>query len=239
MFWISLIVTILYFLECYSLFKKNLKKSCLRVVCITIGFIIVNVLMLYGSLKVQYSSILYLLDCLNNNLVVMILGILINFGLYFYLIKLLIKLRKKKKQNKKLFISILGMGFIYNFMLFFILFYDLMVYVLLIGLIGSIVLLIKSYVKDRHNYVLIILIVLGLFTYYSYFTYGGAARLQIAMMGYPFSAYDTGLEELSHLKEKNVKQFYPIKSIKVESGDMGIIVVHNYLGIKIGKYVGF
>ena len=59
------------------------------------------------------------------------------------------------------------------------------------------------------------------------------------MQGYPFSAYTTGLEELTHLKEKNVRQYYPIKSIPVESGDMGIILVKNYIGLKISHYIGF
>ena len=86
---------------------------------------------------------------------------------------------------------------------------------------------------------IIIFLILSLFTFYSYFTYGGSARLQIAMMGYPFSAYQTGLEELTHLKEKNVRQFYPIKNIPVESGDMGIILIKNHVIIKIGKYIGF
>ena len=195
--------------------------------------------MLYPSLKVNYSSTIYLLNALTNNPIITILWILINLALYVYLIKTIIKLKKRKKQNQKIFLGIFISYSIYNILLIFILFNNLMSYILLIGLIGSIILLVKNFLINRHNYLLVIILILGLFTYYSYFTYGGSARLQIVFMGYPISAYDTGLEELSHLKEKNVKQFYPIKNIPVESGDMGIILVRNHFGLKIGRYVGF
>lgn len=239
MFWISLLVAILLCFECFKIYKSNLKNTCLRILLITLIFIVINFLMLYPSLKLNYSSILYLLNSLENNPIITILWILINIALYVYLIKIMIKLKKKKKQNQKLFLSIFTSYTVYNFLLIFILFNNLMIYLLLIGLIDSIVLLIKNFVSKRHNYLLLVALILGLFTYYSYFTYNGAARLQIVFMGYPISAYDTGLEELTHLKEKNVKQFYPIKNIPVESGNMGIILVRNHFGLKIGRYVGF
>ena len=239
MFWISFIVTILLGLESFKIFKSNLKNTSLRIALITLIFIVINFLMLYPSLKVNYSSTIYLLNALTNNPIITILWILINLALYVYLIKTIIKLKKRKKQNQKIFLGIFISYSIYNILLIFILFNNLMSYILLIGLIGSIILLVKNFLINRHNYLLVIILILGLFTYYSYFTYGGSARLQIVFMGYPISAYDTGLEELSHLKEKNVKQFYPIKNIPVESGDMGIILVRNHFGLKIGRYVGF
>ena len=239
MFWISLIIVILLALECYSLFKKKLMKKSIRFILVTLVYIVINFLMLFGSVKVNYSSILYLLNSLANNPIFTILEILINIVLYGYICKEMINLRKKRKQNKKIFLGILGIYLIYDILLIFVLFHSIMIYVLLILFISIIVLLIKKYLKTHQNYVLIIILLLGLFTYYSYFTYGGSARLQIAMQGYPFSAYTTGLEELTHLKEKNVRQYYPIKSIPVESGDMGIILVKNYIGLKISHYIGF
>ncbi len=239
MFWISFLVAILLSLECFKVLKSNLKNTSLRIGLITLIFIVINFLMLYQSLKISYSSILYLLNSLTNNSFITILWILINIGLYIYLIEIMIKLRKKKRQDSKLFLSILIVYFIYNVLLIFILFNNLMVYLLLITLIISVILLIKNFLVKRYGYLLLIIFVLSLFTYYSYFTYKGSARLQIAFMGYPIKAYITDLEELSHLKEKNVKQFYPIKNIPVESGEMGIILVRNHFGLKIARYVGF
>ena len=239
MFWISLIVAILLGYECYSLYQKKLKKTSIRFALLTLVYLAINFLMLYKSLKVEYSSIIYVMDALSNNPIITILWILINIALYFYLVKEMIKLRKKHKQNKKILLGLLGAYLIYDILLIFILFHNIMVYVLFLGLMSLIVLVVKSYLKSHKNYFIILMIILSLFTYYSYFTYSGAARLQIAMLGYPFSGYSTGLEELIHLKEKNIKRYYPVKNIPVESGDMGIILVKNYFIIKIGKYIGF
>ena len=239
MFWISLLVAVFLGLECYSLLQKKLKKTSIRFALLTLVYLVINFLMLYKSLKLEYSSIIYLMNALTNNPIVTILWILINIVLYLYLAKEMLKLRKKHKQNKKLLLGLLISYLIYDILLIFVLFHNIMVYIFLILLISLIVLTVKSYLKSHQNYLIIIFLILSLFTYYSYFTYGGSARLQIAMMGYPFSAYQTGLEELTHLKEKNVRQFYPIKKIPVESGDMGIIIVKNYFIIKIGKYIGF
>ena len=239
MFEISIIITILLVCESCKLFKSHLKKTSIKMALLTVVFFLLNFFMLYKGIKVNYSQIIYLLSFLANNPVITILWILLNVVLYLYIGMFLLKLKKKHKQNKLLFISILTMYFLYDALLIFVVFHNLMVYVLLIILISSIVLLVKSYLKERKNYSIILIIVLGLFTYYSYFTFNGAAKLQIAFMGYPYSAYDTGLEELTHLKSKSSRHFYPIKNIPVENGEMGIIVVKNYFGIKIGKYVGF
>ena len=239
MFWINLLVAVFLGLECYSLYQKKLKKTSIRFAILTIIYLVINFLMLYKSLKVEYSSIIYLMDALTNNPIVTILWILINIALYLYFVKEMLLLRKKRKQNKKILFGILISYLIYDVLLIFVLFHNIMVYILLILLIGLIVITVKSYLKSHENYLIIIFIILSLVTYYSYFTYKGAARLQIVMLGYPFSAYQTGLEELTHLKEKNVEQYYPIKNIPVESGDMGIILVKNHIFIKIGKYIGF
>ncbi len=239
MFWINLLVAVFLGLECYSLYQKKLKKTSIRFAILTIIYLVINILMLYKSLKVEYSSIIYLMDALTNNPIITILWILINIALYLYLVKEMLLLRKKHKQNKKILLGVLISYLIYDILLVFVLFHNIMVYIILILLISLIVLTAKSYLKSHQNYLIIIFLILSLFTYYSYFTFGGSARLQIAMMGYPFSAYQTGLEELTHLKEKNARQFYPIKNIPVESGDMGIVLVKNYIIIKIGKYIGF
>ena len=48
-----------------------------------------------------------------------------------------------------------------------------------------------------------------------------------------------GLEELIYYQEKNSKRYAPIENIEVEDGQLGFVEVYNYLGIKIGTYVGY
>ena len=77
------------------------------------------------------------------------------------------------------------------------------------------------------------MILLSLFTWYSYFTYTGAARLELFLKGFPKEAYETGLEEIKYYEEKNNKKFNVIQLLKLKNGEIGIIEVKNYIFIKI------
>ena len=81
------------------------------------------------------------------------------------------------------------------------------------------------------------MIILVIFGIYSFTSYTGAARLQIALQGYVVEAYDTGLEELIYYQEDNIKRYTPIENIEVEKGQIGFIEVKNHFGIKIGTYI--
>ena len=97
----------------------------------------------------------------------------------------------------------------------------------------------KEYIKTKKNYLLATMLILLVVGIYSFTTYTGAARLQIALQGYIVEAYDMGLEELVYYQEKNSKRYAPIENIEVEEGQLGFVEVDNYLGIKIGTYVGY
>ena len=99
--------------------------------------------------------------------------------------------------------------------------------------------IIKEYIKTKKNYLLATMLILLVVGIYSFTTYTGAARLQIALQGYIVEAYDMGLEELVYYQEKNSKRYAPIENIEVEEGQLGFVEVDNYLGIKIGTYVGY
>jgi len=97
----------------------------------------------------------------------------------------------------------------------------------------------KKYILQKQNYILTIILLLSVVTIYSYFSYTGAARLQIALQGYIVEAYNTGLEELKYYKEPNSKKYIPIQTIPKNNEDMGIIQVNNHFGIKIGSYYSY
>ena len=124
MFWINLLVAVFLGLECYSLYQKKLKKTSIRFAILTIIYLVINILMLYKSLKVEYSSIIYLMDALTNNPIITILWILINIALYLYLVKEMLLLRKKHKQNKKILLGVLISYLIYDILLVFVLFHN-------------------------------------------------------------------------------------------------------------------
>ena len=107
------------------------------------------------------------------------------------------------------------------------------------GIILGFIWIIKEYIKTKKNYLLATMLILLIVGIYSFTTYTGAARLQIALQGYIVEAYDMGLEELVYYQEKNSKRYAPIENIEVEEGQLGFVEVDNYLGIKIGTYVGY
>lgn len=83
----------------------------------------------------------------------------------------------------------------------------------------------------------LIIIILFIFFCYSFYTYDGAVRLSLFLMGYPKEAYTTKLT----LKEKTEEYFYyyPESNIQVESGRMGLIRCKETNSFKFCEYYGY
>ncbi len=228
---------ILIFMDCHFLFKKKMRKSSVILGTINLLTIIVNVIEWWGLFENKtISSVIYFTQMLSNNFFFVFLSILINLiliVLYFVTTK---KAEKKQKQNKILKGMLHTLAIIELLFFTFVLFSKNADFILFIYIIGAFIYLIKRYIKNQKNYYLAFLLVLLIFSWYSYATYEGAARLQIALVGYPANAYETGLEELKYYEEKNSRKYVPIKQIEINDGYMGIIEVKNYLFLKFGTY---
>ena len=148
----------------------------------------------------------------------------------------LIKASKKQKISK----IITSISYLFSAVLF--LFLSVVLFsksadlLIFIYVIVAIIYLIRKYCILQKNYYLAVILILLIFTWYSYCTYTGAARFQIALTGYPNKAYDGGLEEQKFYQEENIKKYVPIETIEVIDGDMGIIEIRNYGFLKFGNY---
>ena len=239
MFYIVVLFTVLLIINLIMLWKNKLPKKTIKIAFVSFIFLLFNYIILIPSIKEKYSSTIYLLDLLVNKPFLVIIWIILTILYMYYFYKTTKYLMKKKKINHSM--AVINNMFLWLMMFYFIflLFHNQFAWILLFLLIGLGALLIKNFWDERKNYNLIFICLLAVFIYYSYFTYQGAAKLNIALMGYPIKAYQTGLEELKYLKEDNVVKFYPLKTIIMPDGDMGLIEVKNHLGIKIAKYKGF
>jgi len=170
-----------------------------------------------------------------NHPVINILWIILNLILLYITTYTLNVAKKKKKQNDLLRYSILSLItiiFSYNMIL---LFQNSATTIIIFIVFFNLYYLLKEYLSTKKNYLFITFLLLGIVSIYSFFTYTGAARLQIFLAGYPKEAYEIGLEELKYYEEKDNKKYNPIKDIELFEGQIGIIEVKNYLLIKIGK----
>ncbi len=239
MFWVWILILCVMLFECFDLFRRKMNLSFLRMGLATLVVTIINFWVLIPSFNVPYSSTLYLLNFLSDSMVLGFLWVFVNFFFFGFVFILMYKLMLKKRQSRKIFVLFSLLGFVDIVLFIFLIFHSISAWLLLILFIWIIVFLVRRFLRSKANYLLVFIVLFLSVTYYSFFTYKGACKLQIALMGYPFSAIDTNLEELVHISDKNSKSFYPIKNIAVESGEMGVILVRNYFGIKIAKYVGF
>ena len=239
MFYIFLLFHIIVFLESYLLAKKKLRQKSTILILANTLFMIINLIVIGGSLKVDYSSVLYMQDLAINHSILIFIWILVNIA-FFALIFVLIHIAEiRKKQTKALKNALyIFIGFLF-FIFVLMLFQSATVLLVLIGGIASMYYLGKNFVKKKKNSYLVMAILILIALTYSYGTYTGAARFQIALAGYPLKAYNTGLEELRYYKEENVKKYMPTTTISTASGDMGMIEVKSYGVIKIGTYIGF
>ena len=186
-----------------------------------------------------YSDMIFLKLELSNHAISSMLWIILNF-LFFTLVYYILKIvSQKKKQNRVLKNIIIAYTGVLSLILIIALFNNIASWLILIGIILGFIWIIKEYIKTKKNYLLATMLILLVVGIYSFTTYTGAARLQIALQGYIVEAYDMGLEELVYYQEKNSKRYAPIENIEVEEGQLGFVEVDNYLGIKIGTYVGY
>mgnify|MGYP005784086081 CR=1 FL=1 len=241
MFYLFLIFHILLLIESYHLWKKRQKRKCLILTVSNIIVFVINLLKLAPTLNKDliYSDMIFLKLELVNHTISSILWLILNLAFYAFLYYILKKAFQKKKQNSLLKNLIIAYAFMLACILLIALFNNIAAWLILIGIIISLIWLVKAYIKTKKNYVFVAMIILIIIGIYSFTTYTGAARLQIALQGYVVEAYDTGLEELIYYQEKNSKRYAPIRNIEVEQGQLGFVEVDNYLGIKIGTYVGY
>ena len=239
MFLIFLLFHFMVYLEMYLLGKKKLRQKALLVFVSNTFTMILNLVVLGGSLGNTYSSLIYLKDVAANSPILSFLWILLNI-LSFAFLYLSIQIASKKGKQTKVLKYGLYLGMVFLTLVFLLmLFQSFFTWVLLFLIIGSIYLLIKQFFKQKKSSFLAGALLLLIVLVYSYGTYAGAVRLQIVLSGYPIRAYNTGLEELRYYKEENSKKFMPTSDIPTVSGDMGMFEVKSYGLIKIGRYYGF
>lgn len=239
MFYLFLIFHILLFIESYHLWKKRQKRKCLLLTVSNLIVLVINILKLAPTLnkELYYSDMIFLKLELVNHAINSILWIILNLAFFAFLYHILKKASQKKRQNQLLKNLILSYGVVLVSLLGIALFNNIAAWLILIGMIVLLGWLIKTYIRTKKNYLLATMIILVIFGIYSFTSYTGAARLQIALQGYVVEAYDTGLEELIYYQEDNIKRYTPIENIEVEKGQIGFIEVKNHLGIKIGTYI--
>lgn len=239
MFYLIVLLTIILILESVATWQKKFHKTSLKITIANVLQLIINLVILIPSLKNEYSTIIYLRSRLINNPFLIIIWIILNLAIIFYIMNYLKILTKKRKQSQPIRYAFYILSILISILLAIIILGKLTPWILLLLCLSIICFLIKDYIERKMNYILLLTIILSMITFYSFFTYTGSARLNIALMGYPIAAYQTGLEEIRYLEEENTKKYYPVKKIAVENGDMGLIIVKNYVGIKISRYLGF
>lgn len=106
-------------------------------------------------------------------------------------------------------------------------------------LVISLVLLMSKFLKTKSKKLFIPIVLILLYTFYSFFTYTGSVRLEVFLMRHPFKAYTAKIEEKTDRKNNNERYFYVHSDIQVTSGSMGLIKCEDYFGFKISSYYGF
>lgn len=238
MIYILILFHILVFLESHLLFKKGLRKKGIILGMVNILSLLINLIFCWSLFAKgdTISSIVVLQQKSMTNWFTTLLWVLINSILIALTIYTIKKATFRKKQNPYLK-TVLIINILINILfLIMVLFsksadFFLFIYCIILGIC-----LIKNFIRTQKNYYLFFIFLILAFAWYSFGTYEGAARLQIALVGYPRNAYEMGLEELKYYEEKNLKKYSPIEEISVSKGQMGIIEVKNYAFLKFGTY---
>lgn len=238
MIYVFIIFQILIFIESYILYQKKMRKSSAILFLINTISLIVNIIFFLPLFKneITTSSVIYFQKKMTTEAFQTLLWFLIDVILIAVNANGLRKASKKQKISK----IITSISYLFSAVLF--LFLSVVLFsksadlLIFIYVIVAIIYLIRKYCILQKNYYLAVILILLIFTWYSYCTYTGAARFQIALTGYPNKAYDGGLEEQKFYQEENVKKYVPIETIEVIDGDMGIIEIRNYGFLKFGNY---
>lgn len=146
---------------------------------------------------------------------------------------------EKIKNNKKSYQKIVFLLLSFVFFLLLLFLRLLNPWILLFVTLTYLGYFIYQFLITKKKYFFLPIFLLSVFMCYSFFTYSGAVRLQIALMGHPIEAYQTGLKENPNYHPDHHRYFIPTKDIQVVSGSMLYFRCENYFGIKIASYYGF
>ena len=238
MIYILILFHILVFLESHLLFKKGLRKKGIILGMVNILSLLINLIFCWSLFTKgdTISSIVVLQQKSMTNWFTTLLWVLIN-SILIALTNHTIKTETLRKKQNPYLKTVLIINILINILfLIMVLFsksadFFLFIYCIILGIC-----LIRNFIRTQKNYYLFFIFLILSFAWYSFGTYEGAARLQIALVGYPRNAYEMGLEELKYYEEKNLKKYSPIEEISVSKGQMGIIEVKNYAFLKFGTY---
>ncbi|MEG2351426.1 MAG: hypothetical protein RSA10_01700 [Bacilli bacterium] len=111
--------------------------------------------------------------------------------------------------------------------------------VLVLAIILIIFLAIFIFKTGKKLFNIFLMVIILLFSWFSFFTVTGSVRLAIALTGHPIAAYTTKLTENELMREKNARYFLPDQDIKVTSGSMGYIRCETKWIISLSSYYGF
>lgn len=218
---------IVLFLESFLLIRKRVLKRGTLLGLLNLGMSIYHIFFFknISNTILDVKNMFHL--HFGQGLLFLILNIMF-MGFVWYLLKYAIK---RKKQNKIIYYSLMMIGGILILYFLILLFQSRVAFVYFGLFLLSLYFLIKCFVKtSKTMFVGIFLLTLVLGSY-SFFTYTGAARLSLALEGYVKEAYETGLEELNFLEEKNMKKYAPIQNIDEK---INIVRVQKYGPLKVG-----
>ena len=153
MFYLFLIFHILLLIESYHLWKKRQKRKCLLLTVSNIIVFVINLLKLAPTLNKDliYSDMIFLKLELVNHTISSILWLILNLAFYAFLYYILKKAFQKKKQNSLLKNLIIAYAFTLACILLIALFNNIAAWLILIGIIISLIWLVKAYIKTKKN----------------------------------------------------------------------------------------
>ena len=178
------------------------------------------------------NMILDVKDILNHSFFTGFLFLIFNVIMIFYITYLLYSLKNRRKLKKSLVVLIYlieGLLILYFILLFFP---KQAIYLYFIIFLWSLYFFIKRFLETTKSLYIGIFLLFLVLGSYTFFTYTGAARFSIALQGYVKEAYETGLEELNFLQEKNIRKYSPIQNI---DENINIIEVRKYILLKVGR----
>lgn len=178
------------------------------------------------------NMILDVKDILNHTFFTGFLFVLYNTIVIFYVTYLLYSLKNRRRLKKSLFFLIYLIEAILILYFILLLFQNQAIYLYFVIFLWSLYFFIKKFLEKNKSIYIGIFLLFFVLGSYTFFTYTGAARFSIALQGYVKEAYETGLEELNFLQEKNIRKYSPIQNI---DENINIIEVRKYILLKVGR----
>src|SRR5574344_753806 len=167
MFYLFLIFHILIYVEAFLLFRKRQKRKSLLCIMSNTIMAIINLMVLSRTLKVNYSAIIFLQDEFVNSFFINLLWFILNL-LFIYFIYYIMKIAYQKGRQNIIIRNIISYYSLFIIWLWIMVIFADKFSAILLCLITLYVLylLINHFIKDKHNYWLVMILVLfGLFVY--------------------------------------------------------------------------